>query len=63
MLLDLHSSFITHHSSFLQRSWGSSQMRPTELASVDAEIEKEAGGAPFNLIHPRREVVGVWQNR
>jgi len=36
--------------------------RPTELASVDAEIEKNAPARLFllNLIHPRREVVGVY---
>jgi len=38
-----------------QKCW-----RPTELASVDAEIGKNAGACFFlNLIHPRRKVVGV----
>jgi len=33
--------------------------RPTELASVDAEIEKNSDAFSLNLIHPRRKVVGV----
>ena len=33
--------------------------RPTELASVDAEIGKKAAHFLLNLIHPRRKVVGV----
>jgi len=37
---------------------------PTGLVPVEAEIEKKAGASLFlNLIHPRREVVGVWQKR
>jgi len=36
-----------------------SRWRPTELASVDAEIGRGGGCISLNLIHPRREVVGV----
>jgi len=38
---------------------GSFQKLPTDLVSVEAEIEREGDAVLLNLIHPRRKVVGV----